>query len=83
MNREEVERRVIEIVAEELGVEVENILLRSRIDEDLSADSHDTIDLFLEVEEFFDLSYIRDEESEKIHPVGQLIDWVCGRFEIG
>ena len=53
-----VQERVIDIVAEQLGVEKEKIKSESNFVNDLGADSLDTVELVMELEEEFDLSLI-------------------------
>ena len=59
-----VEVRVTEIVAEQLGVEKEKIKRESNFVNDLGADSLDTVELVMELEEEFDIN-IPDESAEK------------------
>lgn len=70
-----VQERVIEIVAEQLGVEREKILPETSFVNDLGADSLDTVELVMELEEEFEIN-IPDEEAEKIQTVGQAIDYI-------
>ena len=59
-----VEQKVVEIVAEQLGVDKEKIKPESNFVNDLGADSLDTVELVMELEEEFDIS-IPDEAAEK------------------
>lgn len=70
-----VAERVIEIVAEQLGVSKEQITPETSFVNDLGADSLDTIELVMELEEEFDIN-IPDEASEKIQTVGQAIEHI-------
>ena len=67
-----IEERVIDIVADQLGVEKEKITRNSHFVNDLGADSLDTVELVMELEEEFDIS-IPDEVAEKIQTVGEAI----------
>ena len=67
-----VEQRVIDIVAEQLGVEKEKIKAESNFVNDLGADSLDTVELVMELEEEFDIS-IPDDAAEKIQTVGEAV----------
>lgn len=67
-----VEQRVIDIVADQLGVEKEKIKSESNFVNDLGADSLDTVELVMELEEEFDIS-IPDDAAEKIQTVGEAI----------
>ena len=70
-----VEERVIEIVAEQLGVDSEKINRDTHFVNDLGADSLDTVELVMELEEEFDIN-IPDEAAEKIQKVGEAIHFI-------
>lgn len=70
-----VQERVIDIVAEQLGVEKEKIKSESNFVNDLGADSLDTVELVMELEEEFDIS-IPDDAAEKISTVGEAISHI-------
>jgi acyl carrier protein len=70
-----VEERVVEIVADQLGVEKDKITRESHFVNDLGADSLDQVELVMELEEEFDLE-IPDEAAEKIQTVGQAIAFI-------
>ena len=72
---EETEEKVIEIVAEQMGVDKSEITRETSFVNDLNADSLDTVELVMEFEDEFELS-IPDEEAEKIQTVGQAIDYI-------
>ena len=74
---EEIEDKVINIVAEQMGVDKSEITRETSFVNDLNADSLDTVELVMEFEDEFELS-IPDEEAEKIQTVGQAIDYVSG-----
>lgn len=67
-----VEQRVIDIVAEQLGVDKDKIKQESNFVNDLGADSLDTVELVMELEEEFDIS-IPDDAAEKIQTVGEAV----------
>lgn len=67
-----VEQRVIDIVADQLGVEKDKIKAESNFVNDLGADSLDTVELVMELEEEFDIS-IPDDAAEKIQTVGEAV----------
>ena len=67
--------RVIDIVSEQLGVEKEKITHETSFVNDLGADSLDTVELVMELEEEFDIN-IPDDAAEKIQTVGQAIDHI-------
>ncbi len=70
-----VEERVIDIVAEQLGVSKDQITRETSFVNDLGADSLDTVELVMELEEEFDIN-IPDDAAEKIQTVGQAIDHI-------
>jgi len=70
-----VQERVIDIVAEQLGVSKEQITRETSFVNDLGADSLDTVELVMELEEEFDIN-IPDDAAEKIQTVGQAIDYI-------
>jgi acyl carrier protein len=70
-----VQERVIEIVAEQMGVDKSQISGETSFVNDLGADSLDTVELVMEFEDEFDIS-IPDEDAEKIQTVGQAIAYV-------
>src|SRR6185295_9647620 len=73
---ENVEQRVKKIVAEQLGVNEAEIKNESSFVEDLEADSLDTVELVMALEEEFETE-IPDEEAEKITTVQQAIDYIA------
>lgn len=70
-----VAERVIDIVAEQLGVEKDKIAPETSFVNDLGADSLDTVELVMELEEEFDIN-IPDDAAEKIQTVGQAIEFI-------
>ena len=70
-----IEERVIKMVAEQLGVKEEDIKATSSFVEDLGADSLDTVELIMALEEEFDAE-IPDEEAEKIGTVQDAIAYI-------
>ncbi len=75
MTEQEIESKVIEIVAEQMGADREKISRDTSFVEDLNADSLDTVELVMEFEDEFETS-IPDEQAEKIQTVGQAIDFI-------
>ncbi len=75
MTEQEIEAKVIEIVAEQMGADREKISRDTSFVEDLNADSLDTVELVMEFEDEFETS-IPDEQAEKIQTVGQAIDFI-------
>lgn len=76
---ETVESRVKKIVAEQLGVNEAEVKHESSFVDDLGADSLDTVELVMALEEEFECE-IPDEEAEKITTVQQAIDYVTAHI---
>lgn len=70
-----IEDRVKKIVVEQLGVKEEDVKPEASFIEDLGADSLDTVELVMALEEEFDIE-IPDEEAEKITTVQSAVDYV-------
>ncbi len=70
-----VKERVIDIVAEQLGVNKEQITTETSFVNDLGADSLDVVELVMELEEEFDIN-IPDDAAEKIQTVGQAVEYI-------
>jgi acyl carrier protein len=72
---ENVEQRIKKIVAEQLGVNETDVKSESSFVDDLGADSLDTVELVMALEEEFECE-IPDEQAEKINTVQQAIDYI-------
>ncbi len=70
-----IEERVKKIVVEQLGVGEDQVTAEASFVDDLGADSLDTVELVMALEEEFDTE-IPDEEAEKITTVQQAIDYI-------
>ncbi len=75
-----IEQRVKKIVAEQLGVNEDEIKIESSFVDDLGADSLDTVELVMALEEEFECE-IPDEEAEKITTVKQAVDYVVNNVK--
>ncbi len=71
-----IEKRVVEIIGEQMGADKAEITRETSFINDLNADSLDTVELVMEFEDEFDMS-IPDEEAEKIQTVGAAIDYIA------
>ena len=69
------EQRIKKIVAEQLGVNEADVKSESSFVDDLGADSLDTVELVMALEEEFECE-IPDEQAEKINTVQQAIDYI-------
>ncbi len=67
--------KVKDIIVEQLGVEPEDVKPEASFVDDLGADSLDIVELVMALEETFDLQ-IPDEDAEKIHKVGEAVQYV-------
>ncbi len=70
-----IEERVKQIVAEQLGVDEEQVTNEASFMDDLGADSLDTVELVMALEEEFDIE-ISDEDAEKIQTVQDAVDYI-------
>ena len=70
-----VEERVKKIIAEQLGVEEDEVTPEASFVEDLGADSLDTVELVMALEEEFSIE-IPDEDADKILTVGKALDYI-------
>jgi len=77
---ENIEQRVKKIVAEQLGVSEAEVKNESSFVDDLGADSLDTVELVMALEEEFECE-IPDEDAEKITTVQQAIDYVSAHLK--
>ncbi|MCZ6835018.1 MAG: acyl carrier protein [Planctomycetota bacterium] len=76
MTESEIEAKVIDIVAEQMGVDKSEISRETSFANDLNADSLDTVELVMEFEDEFETS-IPDEDAEKIQTVGHAIEFIA------
>jgi len=70
-----VEEKVKEIIVDQLGVDENQVVTNASFIEDLGADSLDTVELVMALEEEFDVE-ISDEDAEKISKVQDAIDYI-------
>ncbi len=75
MSAEEIKDKVYDIIVSKMGVNKDQIKLESKFADDLGADSLDTVELIMELENEFDIQ-IPDEDAEKISTVQQAIDYI-------
>ena len=74
-----VEQQVKAIVAEQLGVKQEQVTNDASFVDDLGADSLDTVELVMALEEEFGME-IPDEDAEKITTVGEAVKYISGHL---
>ncbi|HKW86669.1 MAG: acyl carrier protein [Nitrospiraceae bacterium] len=70
-----VEDRIKKIIAEQLGVDEDEVVPEASFVEDLGADSLDTVELVMAFEEEFEIE-IPDEDAEKILTVGRAMEYI-------
>ena len=73
-------KKVKEIVADQLDVPLEKVTLDADFADDLGADSLDTVELVMAIEEEFDIE-IPDEDAENISTLEQAVSFIQGRME--
>jgi acyl carrier protein len=76
----DLETRVKEIIADQLGVEIEKLRDDANFVQDLGADSLDVVELVMAFEEEFGIE-IPDEDAEKIRTVGDVINYLKQRVQ--
>lgn len=76
----EIESRVKKIVVEQLGVKEEEVTSDASFVDDLGADSLDTVELVMALEEEFETE-IPDDDAEKIVTIKDAVSYVVGRME--
>jgi acyl carrier protein len=74
------ETRIKEIIADQLGVEIEKLKEDASFVQDLGADSLDVVELVMAFEEEFGIE-IPDEDAEKIRTVGDVINYLKERVQ--
>lgn len=80
MTRDEIIKKVKEITSEQLGVDESQITPEAKFIDDLGADSLDTVELVMALEEEFNIE-ISDEEAEKLITVQKVVDYLEDHVE--
>ncbi len=81
MTRESVRQKVFMVVADQLGKTPEELKVGLEFVKDLNADSLDSVELVMKLEEEFDIT-IPDDQTEKLQTIGAVIDHVCAQLKI-
>jgi acyl carrier protein len=76
----EIKNRIVEIIANQLGIEEDDVTAEASVVDDLGADSLDVVELVMALEEEFDLE-IPDEEAEKITNVQNIFDYMANALQ--
>jgi len=77
MERDELLKKIKSIVADKLSISEDQVTEEASFIDDLGADSLDTVELVMALEDEFDLD-IPDDEAEKLTTVGKAMDYVQG-----
>ncbi len=75
MSSEEIFEKVKKIIVDQLGIAEDNISLEASFIDDLGADSLDTVELIMAIEEQFDIE-IPDEDAEKVVTVNDVVEYI-------
>ncbi len=75
LSKDDIVSKVKEITSEQLGVDESQIIPEAKFVDDLGADSLDTVELVMALEEEFDLE-ISDEEAEKLTTVNRVVSYI-------
>lgn len=81
MNREEVEKKLIELAAEQVNVKVEAVSASSHFRNDLEFDSLDDVEYAMKVEDAYGIR-VEDEKIEGLKTVGDVVELVMGMVEV-
>ena len=76
----EIKNRIVEIIANQLGIEKDDVTAEASVIDDLGADSLDVVELVMALEEEFDLE-LPDEEAEKITSVQNIFDYMASALQ--
>ncbi len=78
MSDKSIEERVKEIIVDQLGVSADQVTLEAKFVEDLGADSLDTVELVMALEEEFDVE-VPDDEAEKLQAVSDVVTFITSK----
>jgi acyl carrier protein len=74
-----VEEKIKEIIADKLGVDIEEVVNKASLIDDLGADSLDIVELIMSIEEAFDIE-VPDEDAEKLSTVKDAIEYIKSKL---
>lgn len=78
MSDKSIEERVKDIIVDQLGVSAEQVTSEAKFVEDLGADSLDTVELVMALEEEFDIE-VPDDEAEKLQAVSDVVAFITSK----
>ena len=81
MDKKEIEKKVKEILADRLDIDLEKIKLESRLAEDLDMDSFGAIEIMFEMEEKFDIK-VKEEEMKNLQTVKDIIRYIENKLRV-
>ena len=80
LSKEEVYQKVKSVIVEQLGVSEDEVTVGASFTDDLGADSLDTVELVMALEDEFDTE-IADEDAEKLTTVGKTVDYILNHLK--
>jgi acyl carrier protein len=80
LSKEEVYQKVKSVIVEQLGVSEDEVTIDASFTDDLGADSLDTVELVMALEDEFDTE-IADEDAEKLTTVGKTVDYILNHLK--
>jgi len=80
MDKEQIFSKVRDVIVEKLKVKPEQVTLDAHFIQDLGADSLDTVELIMSLEDHFKMT-IPDEEAEKLDTVGKAVDYIYNKLK--
>jgi acyl carrier protein len=78
MSDKSIEERVKDIIVDQLGVSADQVTSEAKFVEDLGADSLDTVELVMALEEEFDIE-VPDDEAEKLQAVKDVVSFITSK----
>jgi acyl carrier protein len=78
MSDKSIEERVKDIIVDQLGVSADQVTAEAKFVEDLGADSLDTVELVMALEEEFDIE-VPDDEAEKLQAVKDVVSFITSQ----
>ena len=79
MSVEDIFQTMRELVAEQFGMELDEVTLETSFEDDLGADSVDLVELVMAMEEEFELGVTQEEDLKGLKTVGDVVNYVAGK----